>query len=191
MQRSSGANSVVFWPVLAAIVAADVGTKWWALKVLPQHSPVDVIDGWLRWTLVFNPGAAFGLSVGSPGVSRWLFMALTIIALGILSRLYVATKEDEVMRTLSLAFVCAGAIGNLIDRIRWNQGVVDFIDVGWGASRWPTFNVADMAVSVGAFLLAWVLWEEEREPAIPTAAVAPSTAPTPVAAVATDGVEIS
>jgi signal peptidase II len=53
-------------------------------------------------------------------------------------------------------------VGNLIDRIRSATGVVDFIDVGVGDLRWPTFNVADMAVSVGAFLLAWVLWGEER-----------------------------
>ena len=57
--------------------------------------------------------------------------------------------------------MCGGAIGNLIDRIRSPAGVVDFIDVGVGDLRWPTFNVADMAVSVGAFLLAWVLWGEE------------------------------
>jgi signal peptidase II len=53
-------------------------------------------------------------------------------------------------------------MGNLLDRIRHSDGVVDFIDVGLGMSRWPTFNVADMAVSVGAVLLAWVLWDEDR-----------------------------
>jgi signal peptidase II len=64
--------------------------------------------------------------------------------------------------------VCGGAIGNLIDRIRSAQGVVDFIDIGIGDTRWPTFNVADMAVSIGAFLLAWVLWgEENAEPDAP------------------------
>jgi signal peptidase II len=68
------------------------------------------------------------------------------------------------MRVVSLALVCGGAIGNLIDRIRWNRGVVDFLDVGVGGTRWPTFNVADMAVSIGAFLLAIVLWAEDRAP---------------------------
>jgi len=58
--------------------------------------------------------------------------------------------------------VCGGALGNLIDRIRSAAGVVDFIDVGIGDMRWPTFNVADMAVSIGAFLLAWVLWGDEH-----------------------------
>jgi signal peptidase II len=65
---------------------------------------------------------------------------------------------------VSLALVCGGAVGNLIDRINLSrQGVVDFIDIGFGDSRWPTFNVADMAVSIGAFLLAWVLWGEDTE----------------------------
>jgi signal peptidase II len=64
---------------------------------------------------------------------------------------------------LSLALVCGGALGNLIDRVRDKQGVVDFIDIGLGDSRWPTFNIADMAVSLGAFLLAWVLWGEDSE----------------------------
>ena len=86
---------------------------------------------------------------------------LTIVALFILGRLYYATRPGDVMRTWSLALVCCGAVGNLIDRIRSANGVVDFIDVGIGDSRWPTFNVADMAVSLGAFLLAWVLWGED------------------------------
>jgi signal peptidase II len=79
---------------------------------------------------------------------------------------------------VALALVCGGAVGNLIDRVRSPLGVVDFIDVGISEmTRWPTFNVADMAVSFGAFLLAWVLWEEDREaasevPAVATASVA-------------------
>ena len=108
--------------------------------------------------------------------SRWIFMVLTIGALVILGRLYQATRQGDLVRTLALGLVCGGAVGNLIDRIRSPQGVVDFIDVGVGDLRWPTFNVADMAVSVGAFLLAWVLWGEERSPA-PVVAAAPAPAP--------------
>src|SRR4029079_12257696 len=92
-----------------------------------------------------------------------IFMVLTMIALVILGRLYQTTRAGDVIRTLSLALVCGGALGNLIDRIRTERGVVDFIDIGIGDSRWPTFNIADMAVSFGAFLLAWVLWGEDAE----------------------------
>jgi signal peptidase II len=159
MQRS---NSGLFWPVLVLVATVDFCTKALAVSRLPfARTPHEVFDDWVRFTLVYNPGAAFGLHVGEH--SRWIFMVLTIVALIILGRLYVATRGGDVIRTLSLALVCGGAVGNLIDRIRSERGVVDFIDIGFGASRWPTFNIADMAVSLGAFLLAWVLWGEDVE----------------------------
>jgi len=154
-------NGRLFWPILVAIVAVDIVTKAIAVRTLaPQRVPHEVIGDWLRFTLVYNPGAAFGLHVGE--YSRWVFMALTIAALLILGRLYVSTQPGDRSRVTSLALVCGGAIGNLIDRIRSPLGVVDFLDVGVGDARWPTFNVADMAVSTGAFLLAIVLWAEDR-----------------------------
>lgn len=160
MQRGR-ANTPLFWVVLVVIVVADIITKAIAVYALaPQRIPHELIGDTVRFTLVYNPGAAFGLHLGD--YSRWIFMVLTIGALIILGRLYRATREGDLLRTAAIALVCAGAIGNLIDRIRSSQGVVDFIDVGIGDARWPTFNVADMAVSVGAFLLAWVLWGEEN-----------------------------
>jgi signal peptidase II len=152
----------VFWPVLVLVATIDFCTKALARKaLLPERVPHDVYGEWLRFTLVYNPGAAFGLHVGQ--YSRWIFMALTLVALVILGRLYTATKGGDLIRTLSLALVCGGAVGNLIDRIMSAEGVVDFIDIGFRDSRWPTFNIADMAVSLGAFLLAWVLWGEDAE----------------------------
>jgi signal peptidase II len=131
-----------------------------ALNTLPPFSPQPVAGDALRLTLVRNQGAAFGLYLG--GYSRYIFMVLTVGALIILWRLYRSTRDGDTARTLAIALVCAGAVGNLIDRIRWHEGVVDFIDVGFRDMRWPTFNVADMAVSTGAFLLAWVLWGDDR-----------------------------
>jgi signal peptidase II len=155
----SGKNGRLFWPILIAIVAVDVVTKAWAAR-LPQHFPREVFGDWIRFTLVYNPGAAFGLHVGEH--SRWVFMALTVAALLILGRLYVSTRDGDRSRVAALALVCGGALGNLLDRIRSSKGVVDFLDLGVGDARWPTFNVADMAVSTGAFLLAIVLWAEDR-----------------------------
>jgi signal peptidase II len=146
--------------VLVLVTAVDFCTKAVA-ATLPQGIPHAVYGEWIRFTLVHNPGAAFGLHLGQH--SRSIFTMLTVIALVILGRLYVATRAGDVMRTLALALVCGGAIGNLVDRIRSASGVVDFIDIGFGDSRWPTFNIADMAVSLGAFLLAWVLWGEDTE----------------------------
>jgi signal peptidase II len=162
MARSDASKVLLFWPVVIAIVVVDQLTKAVAATaLLPRGIPRDVLGEWLRLTLVYNPGAAFGLHLGP--FSRWIFLALTLGALWILGRLYRQTLPGQVSRTLAIALVCGGAVGNLIDRIRSPLGVVDFIDVGLGDMRWPTFNVADMAVSTGAFLLAWVLWGEDRK----------------------------
>jgi signal peptidase II len=174
MERNR-ADAGLFWSVITIVVALDIVTKLLAVQYLvPQRVPHEVIGDAVRLTLVYNPGAAFGLHLGP--YSRWIFMVLTLGALFILGRLYVTTRPGDRVRTLSLALVCAGAVGNLIDRIRSPLGVVDFIDVGFADMRWPTFNVADMAVSTGAFLLAWVLWGEDRAAATSAAAAAPARA---------------
>jgi signal peptidase II len=106
--------------------------------------------------------------------SRWIFLGLTIAALVILAQLYRATSGRDIARTLAISLVSAGAVGNLIDRVRGPQGVVDFIDIGLGDMRWPTFNVADMAVSTGAILLAIVLWGEEKAERRSAATISPT-----------------
>ena len=174
MARSSRPDAPIFWGVIASVVISDVLTKWIAYNTLSHGVafPRQVIGDTVRFWLVYNKGAAFGIHVGD--YSRWVFLALTVVALVILGRLYRQTRPGDTMRTLSLALVCGGAIGNLIDRVRWERGVVDFIDVGLGDMRWPTFNIADMAVSTGAFMLAWVLWGEDRAAARRAAANAPT-----------------
>ncbi len=156
----SRSNAALFWPVLVIVGVIDVITKAIAVRALvPQRVPHEVVGEVLRFTLVYNPGAAFGLHLGDQ--SRWIFTGLTLAALVILGRLYRQTAPGDRTRTLALALVCAGALGNLLDRLRSDLGVVDFLDVGVANTRWPTFNVADMAVSTGAVLLAWVLWQED------------------------------
>ncbi len=158
----SRAKATLFWTLIAAIVAFDVVTKYIAKTTLvPYRMPREVVGEWVRFTLVFNQGAAFGLHLGP--WSRQIFLVLTVVALVILARLYRDTRPDDRLRVIALGLVCGGAIGNLIDRIRSPAGVVDFLDIGFGNWRWPTFNVADIAVTTGAILLAWALWGEERE----------------------------
>ena len=174
MERSR-ANGPTFWSLIGVVVILDVVTKHIAVReLMPQRSPHEVWGEAVRWTLVYNPGAAFGLHLGP--YSRWIFMVLTVGALVILWRLYRATSAGDLIRTIALGLVCGGAVGNLIDRVRSPLGVVDFIDVGIGDARWPTFNVADMAVSTGAFLLAYVLWGEDRQ----AAALAATSTPPPL-----------
>lgn len=158
------ANTFLFWGVIVVVVLLDVVTKAMAVYSLtPAYTPHEIVGDVVRFTLAYNPGAAFGLNLGA--ASRWIFTALTIVALAVLGALYRATRAGDYLRTLALALVSAGAIGNLIDRIRWDVGVVDFIDVGIGMHRFWTFNVADSAVSVGAVLLGWVLLQQDREAA--------------------------
>jgi signal peptidase II len=162
MASGSTTNARLFWPLALGVVALDVVTKWLAVRALvPMYTPREVMGDWFRLTLVYNRCAAFGLCVGP--YSRWIFLLLTIIALVVLGRLYRTTRTGDQLRTIALGLVCGGAIGNLIDRLRHDVGVVDFLDLGVGDWRWPTFNIADVAVSVGAFLLAWALWGDEEE----------------------------
>jgi signal peptidase II len=146
--------------IVAVVVATDVVTKRLALATLPPRNiPHEVFGEYLRFTLAFNPGVAFGFHLG--GASRVIFSILTIVILGVLFHLYRTSPPDDRLRRVAIAMVGGGAIGNLIDRLRWDVGVVDFIDIGVGNIRFWTFNVADMAVSIGAVILIIVLQKEE------------------------------
>ena len=171
-------NGFVFWPIALLIVLVDVVTKTIAAATLaPALIPHPVIGEVARLTLVYNRGAAFGIHVGT--YSRPIFSVLTVAALAILWRLYRATDVTERRRVVALALVSAGAVGNLFDRLRSSRGVVDFIDIGGASWRWPTFNVADVAVTTGATLLAIVLWHEDRAAAASQAAIVRITAVDP------------
>lgn len=168
----SGANPHrVFWPLAIAWVALDYLTKRVAERDLLPVPPIEVIGDWVRLRLVYNPGAAFGLHLGP--YSRWIFLVIaTAAVVGIAWR---ARQADwgEWLRQIAAALVVGGAAGNLIDRVRGPLGVVDFIDVGIGATRWPTFNVADIGVSCGAVALAISFWlEDTRRARASTAAKA-------------------
>jgi signal peptidase II len=146
--------------VIVGVVAADQFTKQLAVeKLSPPHIPHEVIGEYARFTLTYNPGAAFGMHLGS--LSRWIFAGLTIVILGFLVRLYRATPRGDGPLRLAIASVMGGALGNLVDRFRSPAGVVDFIDIGVGDVRFWTFNVADAAVSVGAVCLVILLWRRD------------------------------
>src|SRR5262249_34032109 len=148
-----------FWAPAVGVVIADFITKMLAVASLTRL-PVPIGGEWLTLRLVYNPGAAFGIYVGP--YSRQVVMLLALLALGVLLTMVRQAKPEQWFRLTALGLVCGGAVGNLIDRVRSVRGVVDFIDVGVGAYRWPTFNVADMAVTCGAVALAVVLWQDGR-----------------------------
>jgi signal peptidase II len=155
---ASAADRRLFWTTASAVVGLDVVTKLIAETSL--HRPLAVVGDYVVLRLVYNRGAAFGIDLGDS--SRWIFFGLAIVALAVLGSMVRATRAGDRMRCLALALVCGGAFGNLVDRVRSAQGVVDFIEVGVGAYRWPTFNVADSAITVGAIALAISLWLEGR-----------------------------
>jgi len=157
--RSAAEGRRIFWVAALAVLVADLITKRIVERVLLQFPPVTVVGEWVQLRLVYNRGAAFGLDLGS--YSRWIFLGIALVAIVALYRLSSRSAARDTLRHLSCGLVAGGAAGNLIDRLRSAQGVVDFIDVGIGLHRWPTFNVADMAVSCGAIALAVSLWLED------------------------------
>jgi signal peptidase II len=159
-ERTSSTTTAASVAAVVGIVAADQFTKLWAERALvPRHTPHDVVGEVVRFTLTYNPGAAFGMHLGD--ASRWIFMVLTVLIVGFLVRLYRSLPDAERPLKLAIAAVIGGAIGNFIDRVRSPEGVVDFIDIGVGDVRFWTFNLADTAVSVGAACLVLLLWRFE------------------------------
>jgi signal peptidase II len=155
---------------VAVVIAIDVISKRLAEQWLtPAHIPVPVLGDAIRFTLAYNRGAAFGMHVGD--LSRIVFTAIALLILGVLVTIYrESASAGEGLKRLGLAFVAGGAVGNLIDRLRGPQGVVDFIDIGVGATRFWTFNVADSAVTIGTVLLLWTMRQDGQErPSEPTA----------------------
>jgi signal peptidase II len=165
-----------FWTIFLTILLLDVATKRFAVAELsPPYVPHDVIGDFLRFTLAYNPGGAMSLSLGPS--SRWWFTLLSIATLVVLAYVYRQTSPNDRVQIASIALICGGAVGNLLDRLRSSRGVVDFIDIGVGTHRFWTFNIADMAVTFGTATLTWILCtrassEERRTRVIPSAGAA-------------------
>ena len=164
-----------FTAVVLAVLLLDLATKIAAEVWLRRYVGVPVIGDLFQLRLVYNPGAAFGIHVGQ--YSRWVFMALSIAALVVLGSMLRNTRAGDTIRIYALSLICAGAAGNLVDRFRNPRGVVDFLDFNFGDWHFPTFNVADTAVTCGAILLAWSLWNEGRHVEAPTVMPPPEAVP--------------
>ncbi len=156
--------NAVSWLLLSAVVIAlDQVSKWWALANLQSYQPVAVIDGVVNWMLAFNAGAAFSFLADSGGWQRWFFTGLAIIVSAVLVIWLARTARRDWRNAVPLAMIVGGAIGNVIDRIRFGH-VVDFIDIYVGQHHWPAFNIADSAICVGAIgLIAFSLFTGKAE----------------------------
>ena len=152
-----------FWPLAIALLVADCATKRAAEDHLALGTPEPVVGNVVRLTLSYNTDAAMGIRLGGDD-SRTLLASLSIVALMVLGVLYHRTRPGDRRRAVGVALVVGGAVGNLIDRLRSAQGVVDFIDLGVANVRFWTFNLADVGITVGALLLLVTLgrWGPRR-----------------------------
>lgn len=142
------------------ILVLDQTTKLYIDANFRLHESVPVIRNLFHLTYVRNKGAAFGI-LSDSAIRIPFFITVSFVAmLGILWYLN-RIREDQSLAAFSLSLVFAGALGNLIDRIRLGE-VIDFLDVFWGRYHWPAFNVADSAITVGVTLLFIDMWREER-----------------------------
>jgi len=143
--------------VAGLVVLADQITKALILKYLPLHKSIPVIAGLFDITHVLNPGGAFGLMANmSVAVRTVVFLFISSLAVGLIFYFYVKTPPGHAFLAAGFALIFGGAIGNLIDRVRFGV-VVDFLDFYIGDYHWPAFNIADSAISVGLFIFIYHL----------------------------------
>lgn len=142
------------------VLVLDQLSKAAVLRWLQPHQVIDVLPGF-NLTLVFNRGAAFSFLAGASGWQRGFFTGLALVASVVILVLLRRTPGSERLTAGGLALILGGAVGNLVDRLRWGH-VVDFVDMYLGSAHWPAFNVADCAISVGAALLVWSMWRGSR-----------------------------
>jgi signal peptidase II len=141
------------WYALAAlIVILDQLSKWVVLENIQFGQTIYVAPFW-NWVLTWNPGAAFSFLADQPGWQRWFFTALALAVSGWIA-LELKKHPEQKLLSLALTLVMGGALGNVIDRVRFGA-VVDFIQWHAAGFYWPAFNVADSAITVGAILLVF------------------------------------
>jgi signal peptidase II len=136
----------------ALVIALDQFTKHWIVQAFSfgEGSPV---TSFFNLVLAHNTGAAFSFLAEAGGWQRLFFIVVASAASAVM--LYLLRKHArQTLFGLALSLVLGGALGNLIDRIRWGY-VVDFLDFYFGNYHWPAFNVADMAITGGVILLVW------------------------------------
>ena len=150
------------------ILLLDQGTKLLVDHTIPLHHSIPVIEGWVDLTHVRNTGAAFGLLAGQHrALGSYVLIVFSLAAIGFVIHLLRRLSDTDTGFILSLTFILAGALGNLVDRV-FHGEVIDFVDVYWNSWHWPAFNVADSFITVGATLCVWCLMRTKgRDPFAP------------------------
>ena len=156
--------------IAAAVLVADQITKGMVVAWIPFQARIEIVDNFLALNHVRNRGAAFGLFADAP--SDLVRVGLIIVSLLAVALIWAYAREGWHQPRIVLAFglILGGAVGNLVDRMHLYY-VVDFVDVHWGQWHWPSFNVADAAITVGAVTLFIAMAGEsdvEEDPAATT-----------------------
>jgi signal peptidase II len=151
------------WLWLSLLVfVVDQASKFWFDNNLSMYQQIVIIPDYFSWTLAYNTGAAFSFLADAAGWQRWFFAAIALVVSAVLVVWLKRLKPGETWLAVALALVLGGALGNLVDRVIFGH-VVDFILLHWH-QQWyfPAFNVADMAITGGAILLALDMFKSEK-----------------------------
>jgi signal peptidase II len=154
-----------FW-LSAVVLLLDQGSKLLADARLVFYEPVPLLP-FFNLRLAYNTGAAFSFLGNAGGWQRWFFAGISVLVVGVLVVWMRRLKPEQWQLSLAFALIIGGALGNLIDRLVYGH-VIDFIDVYYKTWHWPTFNIADSAITLGAGLLlldAWVAHRREKQAA--------------------------
>ena len=150
-------NRFPYFFLIVLLLITDQASKTWISRSLPLFSHRSVIPGFFNLTHIHNRGAIFGFLSRSPGpLIHYFLMGASVVAFFLVLYYFFKTSARERILQISLSLILAGALGNLIDRILRGY-VIDFLDFYFKKWHWPSFNVADASVSVGAIILIFLL----------------------------------
>ncbi|RUM48043.1 MAG: signal peptidase II [Desulfocapsa sp.] len=155
---------VRFLGIVLLVVVGDQLSKLWVLNHFALYDSLVIVPGLFNLTFLRNTGAAFGMFAGHPAWWRqFFFIGVAAIALLVIIWMLRKLAQRNHLYIYSLALIAGGAVGNLIDRIRYGS-VIDFLDVYIGTHHWPAFNVADSAITMGvAFFVLIQVMEDRKE----------------------------
>lgn len=148
----------IWFGVAAAVIAADQATKALILGAFRVGESLTVTP-FFELVLVFNRGAAFSFLAGENGWQKWLFVALAVAVSAVIA--FMLRQPRPRPEALALALIMGGALGNLVDRLRFGA-VTDFLQFHAAGWYFPAFNVADSAISLGVALMLWQHFMEPR-----------------------------
>ena len=157
---------LLLFGVSLVLIVLDQITKMFVVHTMHLNESIPVIKGYFNLTYIRNPGAAFGIFATANSAFRLIFFVGTsIFALGLLGTIFYRLHSDDVWGQLTISSIGGGAIGNLIDRLRYGE-VIDFLDFHISGYHWPAFNVADSAISIGvvSLLIIFSLDKKKEEP---------------------------